>query len=105
VEGAVEHGDVRELRQCFPGAPELGQRRCIVERRKLGDGSQRGLDLIVDDHRLLESQAAVNDSMRNASEIAGRLVDCSQIDRFVIGADDGELDAGRAGVDDEDPAQ
>jgi hypothetical protein len=65
VEGGIEDGDVRNVRQRVPRVGQRLQRRSIVERRELTQPVELVDDLVVDDDRLAEDRAAVDDPVRD----------------------------------------
>jgi hypothetical protein len=65
VEGGIEDGDVRNVRQRVPRVGQRLQRRSIVEGRELTQPVELVDDLVVDDDRLAEDRAAVDDPVRD----------------------------------------
>jgi hypothetical protein len=76
-----------------------------VERRELGQALQGGHHLVVEDGRLPEGRASVHDSMGDRRDLGGRLLERRERLGRLVGGDERELQARRAGVDDEDPAR
>ena len=118
MERRVEAGDLGDARQ---RAPHRGERRegfRLVERRELGEVAKRGLDGLVDHHRLTEALAAVDDAVsrhvgwrrqlperrRDGIVVHGctRCLELARPELGVVGADEGELEAAGAGVGYED---
>jgi hypothetical protein len=98
VEGGVEDGDVRDVWQGALRLLDRSKSRCVVQRsegRQLGD---RPPDVFVEQCRVAEARTAVNDAM------ADRVRGLERLDRTrpVLFIDERELQARRAGVDDED---
>jgi hypothetical protein len=96
---------VREIGKRLTCRPECRERRRVVQRRKLDPLAERSLDLVVDEDRLAESEAAVDDPMYDAGEIARRLVEGRDGVRGAVDVDDRQLQARRARVDDKNLAQ
>ena len=59
----------------------------------------------VDQDGVAEPRSAVDEAMPNGADPLGSLFERRNGLRSLVGLDDGQLQAGRAGVDDEDPAQ
>ena len=76
-----------------------------MQRRQFGDRGELRLDLVVDHDRIPKTQPAVNDAVRDSGDARGRIFERSDWARRIVSVDDRELDARRAGVDDEDFAQ
>ena len=105
VEGGVEDRDVREVREQAPRLGDRGERGRVVERCELGQALQCGDDRVVEDRRLPETRPAVYDAVRDGRDLARRILERPErLGRFV-GGDERELQARRAGVDDQDRAQ
>jgi len=102
VEGSVEHGDVRHRRKQPAGI--VHRRDCgpVVERRELGERTQLALDRVVDDDRLAEPRSPVDDAMGDGVDIIRGIGDRGDRVARPVFAHDGELQARRARVDDED---
>ena len=73
MEGGVEARDRGQLRELRRHRVQRRQRLRLVKRGELGQRPQLALDLGVDDHRLAEPLAAVNDAVANRVSIAEAL--------------------------------
>ena len=73
VEGGVEDRDVGELRERTPGLADRRERRCVVQRRELGQACELELDRVVDQHRLAEARTAVHHAMGDRLDVIRRL--------------------------------
>ena len=102
VERGVEDGDVRNVRQRLPCLPDRVDGRRIVQRCELTQLIERCHHIVVEQRRLDEPQASVNDSMSDARDVAGIAEHRNRV-RDVVSVDDAQLEAGGAGIDDEDP--
>jgi len=100
MEGRVEDGHVRDVRQRAARALDLRQRRPVVERREVGESSELALDLVVDHDRLAEPLPAVDDPVRDRLDVAGRGRQRRHGDGRPIRLDQRKLQARRARVDD-----
>jgi hypothetical protein len=103
VEGGIEDGNVRAIWQCRPSSLHRLQSRPIVERSQFGDLGQLSDDVVVDEDGLEEARTAVDDAMADDGDV----VVTDGVERFdrpsgPLLADERELEAGRAGVDDQD---
>ena len=97
VEGRVGDRHVGNVGERLARLPERVERGPVVERGDGGARLDRGEDPIVDDRRLDHEAAEVDDPV--ADRVGGREV----VDgRGRLAVDERELQAGRAGVDDED---
>jgi hypothetical protein len=72
-----------------------------VQRRQLDELAKAGEDVVVDENRLREARAAVDDAMGDGGD-RRRLVERWERSGRVVVVDDAQLQARRAGVDDED---
>jgi hypothetical protein len=101
VEGGVEDGDLRL------GAEELArlgdriQRRSVLERRHLAHSLDVGDHFGIEGDRLEEAPAAVDDAVPDRSGAAPGLAQRGENFALVVAAGKLQLEAGRAGVDDE----
>ena len=68
VEGGVEHGDLGNVRHARPGDLDADDVRRVVEGSERDLLANRGDHLVVDQGRLREDLAAVNDAMPDAEE-------------------------------------
>ena len=68
---------------------------------EIGELAQLRLDFLVDEHRVAKPLAAVHDAMPYRERLLGKIV--QRLDRLarVVFADERELQAGRACIDDE----
>lgn len=98
MERAVEHGDMPDAGQGRPCLVERVQRWGVVQRRHLRRLPDRLLDLVGELDRLVETPAAVDDSMPDG---VGGAVGADGFRDSVL--NQGELEARGAGVDREDP--
>jgi hypothetical protein len=73
-----------------------------VQRRELGQRLEAPGDEVVDDDRLLELRAAVDETVRGRRDLGGRLRQRLNLRRRPVRGDEVELQARRPGVDDED---
>ena len=96
----VEDGDVGEIRQRAAGLLDRGQRGRVVQGRELDGGLEAAQDVVVDEDRVAEARAAVDDAVRDRGDIRRRGVEGRDGVRRVVRLDDRELQARRAGVDD-----
>jgi len=102
VEGRVEDGDVRDVRQELTGALERGERGRVVQRSEGRQLSDRRDDLVVHDDVLAEAPATVHDAVPDRADTRpGRLLQALERPRLVA-VDEVELEARRARVDRED---
>jgi hypothetical protein len=76
-----------------------------VQRRQLGQPRQLVHDLVVDDDRLPEARAAVNDAVGDRGDFGGNGVERLEPAGRAVRLDGRQLQARRAGVDDEDGAR
>jgi hypothetical protein len=103
MEGGVKDGDVRAVWQYRASGLDRLQSRPIMERGEFADLAELSDHVVVDDDRLEEARTAVDDAMAGDGDI----VVTDGVQRFdrpsrpLLG-DERELEAGRAGVDDED---
>lgn len=104
MEGGVEYGDVRGLRQELARLRDCLERGRVVQRRELDQPLQATLDRVVDRRRLEKLGSAVHDAMADQVDYR-RLIERSDRARTLVLVDHGELQACRAGVDDENVAQ
>ena len=65
MEGAVEDGDVGEIRQRSPRLLDPRERRGVVQRRELDRRGELALDVVVDQNRITKARPAVDDAVRN----------------------------------------
>ena len=102
MECGVEHGHLRQLRPFCAEPPQRVDRRLVVQRGEVRQRRQLTLDAIVDDGRLQEARAAVHEAMADG---VGREPRVEPVDLLglVVRTDGRELEAGGAGVDDENP--
>ena len=104
VEGRVEDGDLRDGAERLGRLVDPADRGRVVERRNLHEPADGGANLAVDHDGVAEARAAVDDAVRDPVE-RGR-VDPGQrahrLARLVL-RHQRQLQARRAGVDDEDP--
>jgi hypothetical protein len=100
VEGAVKDGDVGEIGQRLPRLLDRRQGRRVVQRRELDGGFELLLNRVVDHDRLAKASAAVDDTVGNGRDNFRDRVEGLDRRCRVIGLDNGELQARRAGVDD-----
>jgi hypothetical protein len=103
MEGGVKDGDVRAVWQCGASGLDRLQSRPIMEGGEFGDLGELSDHLVVDDDRLDEARTAVDDAMADDGDV----VVTDGVQRFdrpsgPFPADERKLEAGRAGVDDED---
>jgi hypothetical protein len=99
VEGAVEDGDVGEVRQRCPRLLDRGKRRCVVQRRELDRGLEVTHDFVVDQNGLAEARPTVDDAVRNRRDVIGNGVERFHRGRNIVRPDDRELQARRARID------
>ena len=66
VEGGVEHGDVRDVGKGQPGGADSREACRVVQGSELGQPLDAGFDLVVDDRRCGELDAAVDDSVTDS---------------------------------------
>ena len=78
VERGVEDGDVRYVRMRRHRALDATQRGLVVERRDVFELVNRAADFVVDDDRLREAWAAVDDPVRDRVEVGS----CSLLERI-----------------------
>ena len=97
MEGSVEDGDVRDIGLSRLRLADRAQRRVVVERRQRAELLDRRNHLVVDQHRLHEACAPVDDAM--ADRIRLEVV----LDRSGCSVDEMPLQARRAGFDGENP--
>ena len=72
-----------------------------MERSELGEQGQLVLDGVVDEHRLAEGGAAVDDAMRDGLHCrTDDVLERRDGRRGLVGGDEVQLQARRAGVDD-----
>ena len=101
MERRVEDSDVTQRRERSTRVVDRCDRTAVVQRRQLRQGVQLLLDGGVDDHRRSEAGAAVHDAVRDSEHVVGRIGDGrDRLDRAVA-RHDADLQARRAGVDDE----
>ena len=103
VERRVEDGDVRHAGQRLPGGGDRRERRAVVQRRELDELLERARPPVVDQDGRDEARAAVDDAVGDGVDVARGLLERLDGYRRVVLVDDAELEARRAGVDDEDP--
>ena len=97
VEGGVGDRHLGDIGERRAGAGERGERGPVVEWGDRGALLDAGEDLVVDNGRVDRSAAEVDDPMADCvcgDEVVDR--------RGRLSLDERELEAGRAGVDDED---
>ena len=104
VERCVEDRDVRQAGKHPARIGECRKRGRVVKRRELDQLPQRRLDLVVDHDRFAKPGPAVDDAMGNPGKVARRVVERQNRLSRDAAANDRELQARRAGVDDEDRA-
>jgi hypothetical protein len=97
MESGVGHGDVRDVGERRAGADERVERGPVVERGDRRALLDVGEDPVVDDRHVDRRAAEVDDPVADRVR-GGELVDR----RRGLSLDERELEAGRAGVDDED---
>ena len=102
VEGSVEHGHVRDVRQYAARLLQRLQRRCVVQRRDQRQVGDLLLDLGVDDHGRLEAGAPVDDAVADRLDAAVELGVRLDPPARLVGRDEVQLQARGAGVDDKD---
>ncbi len=100
MEGAVEDGDVGEIGKRVPGSFDRRQGRRVVQRRELDGGFELLLDRVVDQDRLAEARAAMDDTVGDRDDAVRDRVKGLDRGRNGVGLDNGKLQARRAGVDD-----
>jgi len=98
IDDRVEDRDVGEVRQGLLRLLERAQRRRVVQRRERLERRDLRTHHVIDQYRLTKPCAAVHDSMRDRRNVLGEGFDLS---RF-LALDEVQLQARRAGVDDED---
>ena len=102
VEGRVEDGDVRGVRQELSRLGDRLQGGRVVKRRELDELLQACRDVVIDQRRLAELRPAVDDPMCDSGDIAGRFSERRDALGRAVRRDERELQARRARVDDED---
>ncbi len=102
VESGVEDRHVRHIRQLRPRAREGDERGPVVQRRERGELLEPPQHVVVGEHRLDEARAAVDDPV--AGRLGPHAVEAVEPPRAAVLVDEVELQAGRAGIDDEDVA-
>ena len=102
VESGIEDGDVRSVGERLACRLDRSQRGRIVQRRKLVDRVEFGEYGLVDQHRRAEAVAAVDDAVADGLDIGRHFLDRRHRLCVAVFVDERELEAGRAGVDDED---
>jgi hypothetical protein len=107
VERRVEDRDVRAIRQERPRLGDRLQGRGVVERSELAELLEPLGDRVVDDRGLSEVRPAVDDAVRDGGDVVGRFRERTDTLGRAVRRDERELQARRAGVDDENgvPAQ
>ena len=73
MEGGVEDRDLAELRERMPGLADSRERRCVVQRRELGQARKLELDRVIDQRRLAEARTAVHYAMGDRLDVIRRL--------------------------------
>ena len=69
MEGRVEDRHVRHVREHAPGFADRLQRGHVVQRRELREPFERAQHVVVDQHRLTETGAAVHDAMGDRGHV------------------------------------
>ena len=116
MKSGVEAGDIGHSRKQSHRCLDPGDRRRIVERRQLGEPFQALLDRGIELDRARELGAAVDDAVSDRVDFANvadergqcaiRVLDALEVlarNQLITGAENPQLERGRAGVDDEDP--
>jgi hypothetical protein len=99
MEAGVEDGDMRHGRQDAARLGDAIDGGTVVERRELDELLESSLQGVVDQRRFAELPA-VHDTVRHGLYAGGRGLE--RLDRAtLVAVDDVELEARRAGVDDE----
>jgi hypothetical protein len=104
VKGGVKDRDVRAVGKRLPSLGDRLQRPRVVQRRELGQRLEAPGHEVVNDDRLLELRAAVDEAVRGRRDLGGRLRQRLNLRRRPVRGDEVELQARRPGVDDEDGA-
>jgi hypothetical protein len=102
VEGGVEHRHLRPAGKCGARGVQAVDRRAVVQRRQLRELGQHALHVLVHDDGLAEARAPVHHAMADRGHLGGQRVQALDRPLLLVLVDDGELQARRAGVDDED---
>ena len=89
MEGGVEHGHVRDVRQNAPRLLQCLQCRCVVQRRDQRQVGDLLLDLGVDDHGRLEAGAPVDDAVADRLDAALELGVRLDPPARLVGGDEG----------------
>ena len=97
MEGGVEDGDVRHVRQCALRVVEPAEGRRVVQRSERNEPLDLPAHVGVDHDRVAEARAAVDDAMRDRVDVLRERVDLPR----VVALDDVQLEALRARVYDE----
>ena len=102
VEGGVEDGDVRYVGKRLLGRVDGLERGPVVKRRENGQLSDLLLHVGSEQDGIPEARAAVDDAMADGVDLPDV---CERLDSRtgLVGQNDVELEARRAGVHDEDP--
>ena len=101
MEGGVEAGHLRHLRQRASHELERTQRLRLMQRREIRERLDSPNDVVVDHHRLDELRSAVDDAKPDRVDAADVAELASRPHEFVA-VEHRELQAARARVDDED---
>ena len=105
MERRVEDGHLRHGRERLAHLLDRGERRRVLQRRERRELGDRAHDLLVDHDRVETALAAVDDAVPDPGQIGARggVERVDPLGRLVL-ADEVELQARRAGVDDQDVA-
>ena len=105
MEGGVEDGDLRRIGQEPLAEGDAREGGCVVERRERLEGCDACPHVCIDDDGLPEPIAAVDDAVCDRVDL-DRVDVLEHLDRpaRAVRGDEVELEARRAGVDDEDRA-
>ena len=101
VERRVEDRDMNGFRKQLARLGDRRERGRVVQRRELDERCKLGRNGVVDQRRLCEPFAAVDDAMADGGDL-GSVFDRGDRPRLVVAVDDAQLEARRAGVDDQD---
>ena len=102
MEGRVEDGDMGLVGDRPPGGRDRLERGRVVERRELRERVEFREDAVVDQDGLAKAVAAVDDSVSDCGHVVGDRFEGRQRLGVVVVVHERELEAGGAGVDDED---
>ena len=105
VELGIEDGDLRQPGQGGARLLDRLQRRGVVQRREIDQRVQGRQRAVVQEHGRAEARTSVHDAVPHGDDVARRLAERGERPAALGFVDRRELEAGRAGVDDQDAGQ